>query len=118
LVIDDIDAQWAGIILRQQTLDWLSDDIRLIAGGNDDGDASLHSLSAEIAKRGDTSYMPEIAARCDQVDPYDAGERGYSERDHGFVSDWTTILQCIGKIPAQAKLERGTLIASTSADSG
>jgi hypothetical protein len=50
-----------------------------------------------------------MPSRCDQVDPYDAGKRGDGERDHSFASGWITILQCIGKIRAQAKLERGTL---------
>ena len=53
--------------------------------------------------------MPEMPSRCDQVDPYDAGKRGDGERDHSFASGWITILQCIGKIPAQAKRERDTL---------
>ena len=53
--------------------------------------------------------MPEMPSRCDQVDPYDAGKRGDGGRDHSFASGWITILQCIGKIPAQGKLERDTL---------
>src|SRR3954468_20136500 len=86
LVIDDIDVQWAGIILFEQGLNWLSDDIGLVAGGNDDGYAGLHPPFAEIANLADPSNVPEISSRCDQADPYDAGKRGDGERDHSFAS--------------------------------
>jgi hypothetical protein len=108
LVVDDVDVQWAGIVLCEQGLNWLCDDIGLIAGGNDDSDAGMHSGCLKVPTHRQTWDMPEMPSRCDQVNPYDAGKRGDGEWNHGFASGWTSILQCTGKIPAQAKLERGT----------